>query len=305
MDGAGSSLKKWPEVRDKLLALGIDFYDLRTQYAGHATILAREAIKEGARHFIAMGGDGTVNEIANGILGQSVCPSTDILLTQIPLGTGNDWSRTMGIPKKLSRLGELFENGVEIVQDVGLVGWHNTSNQQKQRYFVNMAGMGFDAYVGKIAALKKAKGKSGKMGYLSALISGLWSYQTNPIELKIDNQHIEDYDLFSLSVGICKYSGAGMLQCPDAIYDDGLLELTLIDKISKMKVVFNIPKLFNGKFVRNKEVHQFKGHHIDIFTTKKTLLEIDGEVIGEGSAHFSILPKQLKVLGIPDSPSKL
>lgn len=299
MASGGKSLEQWPAIRDKLVSLNIEFEDLRTQYQGHATILAREAIKNGARHILAMGGDGTVNEVANGILGQSSCPSTDILLTQIPIGVGNDWSRSMGIPHKLSELGNLFQNGTTIIQDVGLVSWNDETGHPTQRYFVNMAGMGFDAYVSKAANDKKAKGKKQRfMGYISSLMSGLWSYETTPIDVKIDNQSKGKYELFSLSVGICKYSGGGMLQCPDAIYDDGLLDLTVIDKMSKLTILINIPKLFNGRFVKNQKVHQFRGHSIDIIATKDNLLEVDGEVIGSGSAVFQILPKQLKVLGL-------
>jgi diacylglycerol kinase family enzyme len=99
-----------------------------------------------------------------------------------------------------------------------------------------------------------------------------------------------------MSVGICRYSGGGMMQCPEAVFDDGIFDLTLIDKISKIKVLMNIPRLYSGSFVHNKEVHQFKGNYIEIEAGKELLLEVDGEVVGAGNALLTLLPKELKVL---------
>jgi YegS/Rv2252/BmrU family lipid kinase len=293
---SGKGVTFWPRIREILLDSGIEFEDFRTDYCGHATELTRAAISKGSRFIAAMGGDGTVNEVANGILGQSYCDSKEILFTQIPIGTGNDWSRTMMISKKLNEICTHFKTGKERLQDVGLISW-TENNKEQQRYFVNMAGMGFDAYVGKIANEKKAAGKAGIMGYVSTLLSCLFFYKAQPVSLKYDGVKIADYELFSLSVGICRFSGAGMLQCPNALYDDGLLDLTLIDKISKMKVLLNIPGLFSGKFVKNKEVHQFRAKHIEITASSKMLLEVDGEIIGSGSCEITILPAMLRVLG--------
>lgn len=294
---SGKCQKIWPDVRKVLLENAIDFEDYITEYPSHATYLTREAISKGARFIIAMGGDGTVNEVANGILGQSFCNPLDILFTQIPLGTGNDWSRTMKIPKKFNELSLMLKSGTEKIQDVGLFSYKDDKGNEVQRYFVNMAGMGFDASVGEVANRKKAAGKSGFGGYISALLGTLFSYKVKPMSLKIDGELKGDYQLFSLSAGICIFCGAGMKQCPDAIYNDGLIDVTLIDKISIFKVIRNVPALFSGKFVNNKEVHQFRGKYIEIVNDRETLLEVDGEVIGKGSCQITVLPDSLRVLG--------
>lgn len=293
---SGKGLSLWPEIRQKLLDARIDFEDYRTDYPGHATELVRSAIAKGSRFIAAMGGDGTVNEVANGILGQSYCAPKDVLFTQIPIGTGNDWSRSMKISRKSAEIINHFNSGEEIIQDVGLISWKDEKGRELQRYFVNMAGMGFNAFVAKLAKGKKAKGKTGIGSYISALLASLFRYKNQNLSLKIDGEHKGDFKLFSASAGICRYSGAEMLQCPDASYNDGLLDLTLIDKISKFKVIMNLPRLFSGTFVKNKEVYQFKGKYIEIVTAKDTLLEVDGEVIGNGSCEISILPLELRVL---------
>ena len=117
------------------------------------------------------------------------------------------------------------------------------------------------------------------------------------MSIKVDGEKKGDFQLFSLSAGICIYCGAGMKQCPDASYNDGQFDVTLIEKISKLKVIANIPALFSGKFVKNKEVHQYRGKCIEITNDKETLLEVDGEVIGSGSCEFTILQEVLRVLG--------
>lgn len=293
---SGKGTKIWPDVRKALLDKGIDFEDIRTEYPGHATELTREAISKGSRFIAAMGGDGTVNEVANGIMGQSICNPLEILFTQIPVGTGNDWSRTMKIPKKYDLVAEMLKSGIEKIQDVGLISFVDNKGKESQRYFVNMAGMGFDAAVGEKANKNKAAGKTGVGGYISVLLGTLFSYKVKPMSIKVDGEKKGDFQLFSLSAGICIYCGAGMKQCPDASFNDGQLDVTLIEKISKLKVIANIPSLFNGKFVKNKEVHQYRGKYIEITNDKETLLEVDGEVIGSGSCEFTILQEGLKVL---------
>lgn len=292
----GKSMKLWPKVREILLQEGLEFEDQCTSKPMEAIELVSEAIGKGYRKIAAMGGDGTVNEVVNGIMSQSFCDSKEILFTQIPIGTGNDWSRTMGIPKNFKALARFMKSAVADYQDIGLLSWKNSKGKVQQRYFVNIAGMGFDAFVGVIANKNKVEGKSGVFSYVKALLSGLYQYKVQSVNLKVDSHNKGSFELFSLAVGICNYSGGGMKQCPDASYNDGILDLTLIEKINKWKVVFNIPRLYSGSFVKNKEVHQFKGQYIEIKANENTLLEVDGEVIGTGTAEFSLLPSVLKVL---------
>ena len=144
---SGKGAKHWPEIERLLQSAAVEFEVLQTDYAGHAILLAKDAIAGGARHLIAVGGDGTVNEVLNGIFQQSDVPSTEIVLTQIPIGTGNDWRRTVGIPKDYAGCVKLLSGWKEIRQDVGVVEWKTEQGTQR-RYFDNVAGMGFEAAVG-------------------------------------------------------------------------------------------------------------------------------------------------------------
>lgn len=291
---SGKGEKHWPRIQQMLEQAGISFTENATIEPGHATALCVEAISNGARFILALGGDGTINEVANGILSQDVVPSKDITLAQIPIGTGNDWGRTLGIPKDYSKAIAAVQGGKTILQDVGKVHFQE-GNSPTERFFVNIAGMGFDAEVGKVANKKKAEGKGGITGYVSTLVHCLRHHKAQALTFSIDGKTIAKVNAFSLVVGICNYNGGGMKQCPNAIIDDGLLDLTMIEDIAKLKVIRNIPNLFTGKFVRNKEVSLYQGKEV-LVEGENILLETDGEVIGYGPARFVIEEKRLKVV---------
>lgn len=290
---SGKCAKHWPQIKDLLEKHGLDFEVHRTEYPQHAIELAREAVKGGSRQLLAVGGDGTVNEVVNGLFTQDSVDTTEVVISQIPVGTGNDWGRTVGIPKSYEDAVKALKEGKTIVQDIGYVDFSDEGNKVR-RYFANIGGMGFQAFVGIIANERKAEGKGGIMGYVNALVSSLIKYKALPARYYVDGVEKGDTDVFSVAVGICQYNGGGMKQCPDAIYDDGLLDLTMIHNLSKGKVLRNVPNLFTGKFIKNKEVFQFRGKEIRI-ESEDLLLEVDGENIGKGSAVFGIEAGRLKV----------
>jgi diacylglycerol kinase (ATP) len=291
---SGKSAKVWPEIEQLLKGAGISYTLYTTTHAGDAITLTRAAIAAGARHLVAVGGDGTVNEVLNGIFQQTETPPSEIVLTQIPMGTGNDWRRTVGIPTDYAACVAMLQNWQEVVQDVGQVT-HEADGQTLKRYFGNVAGMGFEAAVGVRANADKAAGKGGILGYIPALLGILAKYQATSAGLKVDGKVLAPRKFFTLAIGICKYNGGGMKQCPAALHDDGLFDLTIINEVPKWVVIANFPRIFTGGFVKIKYVEQFRAKDLEIITGPETLLEVDGENIGQGQASFSILHKALRV----------
>lgn len=286
--------RHWKKVYQILKEEEIPFEFHETQAPRHAIKLTQEAISRGDRKIIAVGGDGTLNEIATGILSQEKVDPLDIKLGQIPIGTGNDWGRTMGIPSDYRAAVKVIREEKTFIQDVGVVSFKE-EGKRSQRYFINMAGMGFDAFVGINANTRKAKGRGGAFGYVGVLLKSLIRYQATPTRWYVDGESHES-KVFSLVVAIGKYSGGGMMQAPPAIPDDGLLDMTVIKDLSKWTVVRNIRNLFTGTFVKNKAVVQFTGTEIRVASQPANLLEVDGDNIGTGPAEFSILPKALQVV---------
>ena len=291
---SGKGAKVGPELEGLLKEAGVAYELLVTERPGHALELVKEAVQRGARNFVAVGGDGTVNEVANGLLQQKEVPMHELLMTQVPIGTGNDWRRTLGIPTDLGKCVAMLKGWREVTQDVGTVQWE-AKGEKKERYFLNIGGMGFQAYVGMVANQRKAQGKGGIMAYVGALISSLKEYKSKTVGFELDGKVLPERAVYSVAVGICKYNGGGMKQCPDAVYDDGLLDLTLINHLPKRSVIVNVPGLFSGRFVKHRAVEQHRMEALVVKGPADFLLEVDGEVIGQAPARFGIVKQGLRV----------
>ncbi len=286
--------KDWMKISGLLVEHDITFISIFTEHRNHASKLAKKYIEAGFKNIIVVGGDGTFNEVVNGIFSQQRYHPTDITLGLIPVGTGNDWGRMFNIPSKYEEAIKVIAREKTFIQDVGKVTYVN-SDAAHIRYFVNVSGMGYDALVAEKTNKQKDEGKGGTFSYLLNIFTSLFSYQNKDYEITVDGKRVRG-KVFSMSVGICKYNGGGMMQLPFAVPDDGLLDLTVINKIGKMKVIRNVPRLYDGSFIKIPQVRTFQGKTITINTLTTLYLEADGESLGHSPFLFEILPKSLKVI---------
>jgi len=288
----------WPKIHKLLEDSGLDIYCLFTDYQYHAMHLVIQNIEEkGFKNIIVVGGDGTLNEVINGIFRQKKFRPSDITTGMITVGTGNDWGRMYEMHESYKKQVKMLLKGRTILQDVGQVKYR-FDNEGEYRYFVNIAGMGYDALVAEKTNVMKQKGKGGVLAYLINLISGLFQYKSIYLDIDSDGKRIFSGKVFTMSIGICKYNGGGMMQLPDAIPDDGLFDITIIRKTTKFRIVTNIKNLFDGSFVKMPEVQQFKGEKITIASRplNKLYLETDGESLGHSPLDFEIIPKATRLI---------
>lgn len=299
--GRKKGKKDWTEIKSLLSKSGLTFESSFTKHKGHALEISMKAIKRGFRKFIVVGGDGTLNETINSILDQELVASTDFIIGMIPVGTGNDWGRMYNIPKNYEEAINTIKANKQFIQDAGKV-IYNHKNKIHSRYFVNVAGMGYDALVAQKTNMLKEKGGGGTLSYLINLLLGLIQYKFNEFTLTIDNKVVFKGKAFSLSIGICKYNGGGMMQLPYAVPDNGLFDITLIKKASKFKVIRNLKNLYDGSFVKIKEVETFKGKNIQILSKppRSVYLEADGESLGHSPLEFSLINKSIKLISAQD-----
>lgn len=281
--------KDWTEISQLLVQAGIPFRALFTHHRDHASRLSAEYLRKGFRKFIVVGGDGTLNEVVDGLLGQSEIDPLHSCIGMIPVGTGNDWCRYHGIPLDYRGAVEVLKNGRCMRHDAGRIKLTGGV-----RYFINMAGLGYDGLVAKKTNEQKDQGKGGPLSYMFNLVASLFSYKLMDARISLDGELINTR-LFSLSVGICRYNGGGMMQAPNALPDDGLLDLTVIKRLSKLAVIRNVPKLFDGSFTRLPMVFTGQGKNIDI-QAKGLLIEADGESVGETPCTIGIVPLALNVI---------
>ena len=293
--GVQKATKEWPKIHRIIEKEGVDHDFLFTEHRDHAIHLARKSIEKGYRKIVVVGGDGTLNEVLNGIFLQQTCPVQDIIMGMIPIGTGNDWCRMFNVPFEYEGAVKLLKQKNTFVQDVGKVSYHK-KDQTYDRYFMNVTGMGYDALVAKKTNLFKEKGHGGPLTYLWFVFASLFQYKFLDAVIEVDGNPEFKGEIFSMNVGICKYNGGGMMQVPNAIPDDGLLDMTLIVKAPKWMVIRHTSKLYNGTLIKLDMVKTFRGKTIRIRSTGKIYLEADGESLGHTPFTYEIIPKALIVV---------
>ena len=286
--------KDWKQISAWFVKYDIPFKSVFTEHRDHACKLAIKYIEAGYKHIVVVGGDGTFNEVVNGIFKQTRYDPLDIYLGIIPVGTGNDWARMYGIPKQYKKAVKLIKKEKTFIQDIGKVIYHS-DGKPVERYFANIAGMGYDAMVAQKTNRQKEQGKGGSFSYFYNIFTSLFSFKHTPYEITVDGNTTKGR-IFSVSVGINKYNGGGMKQLPNAVPDDGLLDVTLINSVGKMVVIKHVKDLYDGSFIEMPQVDTYQGKTINIKTTNPIFLEADGESLGHSPFDFDIVPKSLKTI---------
>jgi diacylglycerol kinase (ATP) len=288
----GAMKRAWPTIERTLQDLGFSYNVQFTERRGHALRLVENAILNGGRYLLGIGGDGTNHEIVNGIFTQSFAPPGDITYALLPYGTGNDWARQYDIPHnptlRLERLLQLKT----VWQDIGLVHFMR-EGQPDSRYFVNVAGMAYDGFIGKKLMENPINNRT---QYLLAVARYLLEYKLTKARITFDGQTREDF-FYTINVGLCRFSGGGMQLAPHAVPDDGLFALTLAHKISKWTVILQTPRFYNGTLLKHSKIegHQASAISVTHLGDSPTLLEADGEYLGETPVTFTLLEKALRV----------
>lgn len=255
-------------------------YDIKTtEGIGHATTLAKEAVSEACDIVVAIGGDGTVNEIASALM------NTDLHFGIIPIGSGNGLARGLGIPLLLGKAVRLITTGSVRAIDVGLANG---------RHFFTTSGFGFDAAIGKKFGEYKMRGPA---PYYLAGVTEYFSYKQPEFKITCDNKKIKVKALVVAVVNVKQYGNSAII-APHAIPDDGLLDLCIIRSVKLLPTVLHLPKLFTGQIEKAPNVEFYQGRNFTIVRDKSDVYQLDGEVIDEKEEkiQITIVPKGLKVI---------
>lgn len=291
--GSGRAKRKWPEIQAMLLQEGFEFDFQFTEFPNHSHKIVQESVLKGITHYISVGGDGTLHNIINGIMAQSTFPSKQIKVGVIPIGTGNDWVKTYNIPRNIKEAVLVIKSLHEVYQDVGKIVFPRQS--QKEIYFNNLAGVGFDGcVVHKVGKFKHF----GALAYLIGALFGMFKYKNSSVEVKLEDTIIKTKALMVL-VGLCQFSGGGMQLTKNANPADGLFDISIARNLSKRDILFNLTNLFNGKITNHKKVSVFKSKAITITANNPgVFIQADGELVGQGGFSASIIPDAFCFYGI-------
>lgn len=296
---SGSTENRWARIAADWAqfygAFNVDF----TQYRGHAVELAKKAAEEGREFIVACGGDGTINEVANGIM----LSGKDAELGVLPMGTGGDFRRTLGMPSTIRRASEALKNGITKRIDVGKVTYVNHEDQTEERFFLNIASVGLSASI--IERVKTTGNLSwlafnslrGKASFAYSTLAEIVNLNAKTIRVHFDNESVKALQTIVFCVANARYFGGGMKIAPDAVIDDGLFDVVNIGDISKGKIMLNAQKLYAGTHYSLDEVKHTTATRIEVsaFGTEEIHIETDGELPGKLPAVFEILPSALRV----------
>jgi YegS/Rv2252/BmrU family lipid kinase len=289
--GAYSTRRKWPIISRLLKHIGLSFDFEYTEGMGHAIELARAAASDGYRCLVAVGGDGTVNEVANGILYST--GATKTALGIISTGTGSDFIRSVGIPRDYPSACSALTSSRRLSIDVGVVEYQS-KGQTLQRFFVNGAGVGFDAaVVEKTERLPKYFG--GTIPYLAGVVTALLSYKNKSVVVNIEDETISGRVL-SLVVANGGYLGGGMHIAPQAELNDNLLDVVMIGDIGKLELLKELPTVYKGTHINHPKVRMVKAKRITVDSPERMLVHADGELLGESPASFWVVPAALSIV---------
>lgn len=282
--GKGLALKCAGRVRDNIKIHNIDAELFQTTRKKHAEEIASSLVSKGFSHIIAVGGDGTANEVASGIIG------SDIIFGVIPAGSGNDLVPLLGFPEQFGDNDwEIFFEAKTIRMDVGVCN---------DNYFLNGMGFGFDAQVA-AENYRASETRGGTGSYLWYIIKNIFLYREKP--LRIFSEGTENKSsCFIKTIGIGRRFGGGYQLTARAIANDGLFDILTVETLSVLERLRLFPKVADGKHIDYEKVHYHQTDNIEMETDEIVPYHLDGEVYFDKHFSIRILPEKLRVIYNPD-----
>jgi diacylglycerol kinase (ATP) len=288
----GKTGKVWPQIEKKLHSLDLRFDYRFTEAPNHATALAREAVEQGYETVVAVGGDGTVNEVVNGLMSPGTTQAGATLGVVIT-GRGSDLARTIGVPSDFREACTRLSGERTMTVDLGLVQFYR-EGESSQRYFVNVGGGGFDGEVAE-RANRAPNFMGGTIPYLSSLVTTLISYRNKDIELVLDDQEPMSMVVNSVVVANCQYFGGGMRVAPEADPSDGLFDVIVIGDFDKIEFLMTVPKVYDGTHITHPQVDSYRARRVQVRSKQPLMLQVEGEVCGHTPLTFEIIPSALDI----------
>jgi YegS/Rv2252/BmrU family lipid kinase len=293
--GGGMNEKRWASVVGPLTD-GLGAFDTRfTERPGHARAIAHEEAGAGRRLVVALGGDGTISEVADGLVAAG--GSADLGI--IPRGTGGDFRRSLGLESQIFAAAERVRKSVPRKLDVGLVTYVDDDGRETSRHFINVTSVGFSSVVAQ-RANRASKRLGGRVSFLSAVVRSLVTYENADVTVSVDDGEARRMTLLLAAVGNGRFFGGGMKICPEAILDDGRFDLVTVGDLGRIEVLAKIHRIYSGNHLSMSEVRQIRCRRLRVAPSDSRAqipLEIDGETPGRLPASFEILKGALRLRG--------
>lgn len=291
--GAGRTRKRWPKIAAELVRRGFRVHASLTEGPGHATAKVRDWLRAGVAHIVAVGGDGTVNEVANGFLDGQVDPGAAAKLSVIPSGTGHDFARSVGIHSLDDAFRALARNESQLIDAARAV--FRNGEAQMCRFFVNAADVGLGAAAA-AAVNRSRKLIGGLWTYVAGALRALWSFRCVPTVVEVDGQRVSDGLAEMVLIANGRFHAGGMRMAPMASPDDGWLEVLVLRQISRLELLLSLlPRVYHGRHLNHPAVTHARGRKVAIRCAEPLLFEMDGEQPGTTDVAIELVPAALRV----------
>lgn len=299
---SGSTGEAWPGLASDLRAEFGAFQTAFTKVRGDAAMLANEAARKGIKLIIAVGGDGTVSEVANGILSSG----KDAELGILPSGTGGDFRRTLEIPSQGRAAARVLREGRTRKIDVGRISFVDHNGAEAMRYFVGVASCGMSTKV--IERVKNGgpgwlpantpKWIGGRISFGASVLQTAVRTEATRLLVQLDDAHERHLLVVNLCIANARYFGGGMKIAPDAKLTDGKFDVVSIGDLGAMKIFTSAPRVYRGSHLSLGEVSHALARKVVVRPAERDAqidLEVDGELPGRLAATFQIIPEALRV----------
>jgi YegS/Rv2252/BmrU family lipid kinase len=285
----GSTGRRWPELAHRAAAAGLEGDTLFSSRPGHLAELAQEAALDGAGLLVVVGGDGSVNEVANGLAGLSVQPELAI----VARGTGWDFVRTFGIPRRIEDAVRVALNGATRTIDLGRAGYRAWDGGEAQAVFANVASAGMSGAVAQ-RANETTKALGGKVSYLWATLAVFAGWSATEVRVTVDDE-VREGTMFDVVVANGRYFGGGLEICPEAEPDDGIFDVLLIGDITKRDLMLTMPRIYRGTHLPHPKAELLRGRAVTVETEPPLPVQLDGEQPGTTPVRFEAVPRALRL----------
>lgn len=283
----GRTGKEWPGLSAKLRSLGVEHEAVLTRAPAEATELTALALADGAEVVVAVGGDGTLNEVANGFF-LNGDPPRDSAIALMPYGTGGDFRRTFGIPTELEKVAEMLKNGNRRRIDAGRIDMQSLDDIPLTRHFVNIADAGIGGVVvDRVNHSSKILG--GKLTFNLVSLRTLLTFKPPAVEVRTDERNWEGRAQ-NVVIANCQYFGGSMHVAPGAQPDDGKFDIVVFGDIGGFEAIRQIQDIYKARHVRNPKVQTWRAAEVEVLSGERVLIDVDGEMCGTLPAKFKVVP---------------
>jgi YegS/Rv2252/BmrU family lipid kinase len=291
--GNRRAAKFWPDIQRTMERSIGGFETFFTEGAGDAVNLTRRVALKEPRRLVCVGGDGTLNEVVNGMMKSDIGLRRKIVLGYIPCGTGCDFTKTarLSTDPLEAAIVAVTGKGVKTI-DVGRLAFRDAEGRNKHLFFHNVASFGLGGEVDdRVNRSNKMMG--GFISFIFATLVSIFLYKKKVIHLRMDEGPLMKFNAWNVVVANGQYHGGGMWVARDAALDDGFLKVVVIGDFTLPEVFRHLPKLYNGRLYSHGKVGHFRARRIEAWSTDKVLLDVDGEQPGRLPAIADIVPEAL------------